>query len=222
MRAEQHGPAGRECANAADEVRSCGACSPRRWRLARCACASCRARHAGVDINQVGVPVDINQIPTAQSAADGQRLQPPRDRHRAAREHGADLHGAWHGRTKWLKVKRCWPTEQRYSEFLYRMLYRRAVLVHGHGAHDDGTRCYRSLLMGTEKRIFNHILVSYLRPALLHRILPFVFVSYLPIASRAASFDSLAAACNSTLLHEVNVVPLRSSLRYFSIRRSFS
>lgn len=148
--------------------------------------------------------------------------QPPRDRHRAAREHGADLHGAWHGRTKWLKVKRCWPTEQRYSEFLYRMLYRRAVLVHGHGAHDDGTRCYRSLLMGTEKRIFNHILVSYLRPALLHRILPFVFVSYLPIASRAASFDSLAAACNSTLLHEVNVVPLRSSLRYFSIRRSFS
>jgi hypothetical protein len=28
-------------------------------------CASCRARHAGVDINQVGVPVDINQIPTA-------------------------------------------------------------------------------------------------------------------------------------------------------------
>ena len=28
--------------------------------------ASCRARHAGVDINQVGVPVDIfNQIPTA-------------------------------------------------------------------------------------------------------------------------------------------------------------
>ena len=53
-----HGPAGRECANAADEVR-CGACSPRR-------CASCRARHAGVDINQVGVPVvDINQIPTA-------------------------------------------------------------------------------------------------------------------------------------------------------------
>jgi hypothetical protein len=102
------------------------------------------------------------------------------------------------------------------------MLYRRAVLVHGHGAHDDGTRCYRSLLMCTEKRIFNHILVSYLRPALLHRILPFVFVSYLPIASRAASFDSLAAACNSTLLHEVNVVPLRSSLRYFSIRRSFS
>lgn len=79
-----------------------------------------------------------------------------------------------------------------------------------------------SLLMGTEKRIFNHILVSYLRPALLHRILPFVFVSYLPIASRAASFDSLAAACNSTLFHEVNVVPLRSSLRYFSIRRSFS
>ena len=32
--------------------------------VARCACASCRARHAGVDINQVGVPVDINQIPT--------------------------------------------------------------------------------------------------------------------------------------------------------------
>ena len=29
------------------------------------ACASCRARHAGVDINQVGVPVDINQIPPA-------------------------------------------------------------------------------------------------------------------------------------------------------------
>ena len=53
-------------------------------------------------------------------------------------------------------------------------------------------------------------------------ILPFVFVSYLPGASRAASFDSLAAACNSTLFHEVKVVPLRSSLRYFSIRRSFS
>lgn len=39
----------------------CGAAPARRgWR-----CASCRARHAGVDINQVGVPVDINQIPTA-------------------------------------------------------------------------------------------------------------------------------------------------------------
>jgi hypothetical protein len=80
-----------------------------------------------------------------------------------------------------------------------------------------------SLLMGTEKRIFNHILVSYLTTSITSSYPTFRFlVSYLPIASRAASFDSLAAACNSTLFHEVNVVPLRSSLRYFSIRRSFS
>ena len=67
--AEQHGPAGRECANAADEVR-CGACSPRR-------CASCRARHAGVDINQVGVPVDINHIPTALLTASASTTSRP-------------------------------------------------------------------------------------------------------------------------------------------------
>ena len=46
----------------------------------------------GVDIiiNQVGVRRGHhNQIPY--SAADGQRLQPPRDRHRAAREHGRPI-----------------------------------------------------------------------------------------------------------------------------------
>ena len=56
----------------------------------------------GVEINQVGVR--RGHRPDSYSAADGQRLQPPRARHRAAREHGADLHGAWHGRTRWLKV----------------------------------------------------------------------------------------------------------------------